>query len=184
MLLAVLALGGGIMRADEGSFTQQLSPAEMHRAGLDKLTPEERAELDLLVAKGTKTVVKEVVRTVTVVQEAEPTPKAVAARASESKSAAEGGGWLNWLKPKPAAEKAKVPVPVIESQIPGKLRGWGPHTVFTLANGQMWAVSDYSTQNLIHPLDSPSVKITPVSIFGYDMDILGTDLRVRVRPVN
>ena len=107
-------------------------------------------------------------------------------RASESKSATEGGGWLNWLKPKPAqkTEKAKAPVPVIESQIVGKLRGWDPHTVFTLANGQMWAVSDYSTRSFIHPVDSPAVRITPASIFGYLLEIPEVDAQIRVRPIN
>jgi hypothetical protein len=193
LALAVLGLGwGAALRADEPTFTQKLSADELHRAGLDKLTQDERAELDRLVA-GTKTVtrtvVKEVVKEVPV-PAADPTPEAVAARATGSASAAEAGGWLNWLHPKPKAkkegprQKEKPAEMMIIAHIVGKFSGWGPHTVFILDNGQAWAVSDGTSHNLTRPQLNPEVRITPKSVFGYMLEIPSADAQTRVRPMN
>jgi len=193
LALAVMGLCWiSALRADDLTFTQKLTPEELHRAGLDKLTPDERAELDRLVAGAktvtktvTNTVVKEVVKTVEV-PAAEPTTTAVSQRAAQSNSAAEAGGWLNWLHPKPKTktEKATPPELVIVAHIVGKFYGWDPHSVFHLDNGQLWAVSDNTTHNLLHALMNPEVHITPQTPFGYLLQVPDADAQTRVRPVN
>ena len=195
LALMVLALAGSVVRADDVSFTQGLSQEELHRAGLDKLTADERAELDRLVSgKKTvvKTVVKEVVHTVTVEAPAapiaEPSPAAVSKRATESASATEAGGWLNWIKPKPkpkAEPKPKAPEFLIESTLVGSFSGWDKSTAFRLANGQVWLVSDYSSRQFIHAVDNPRVVITSASIFGYLLEMPDNDeVHIRVRAGN
>jgi hypothetical protein len=50
LTLACALLGGGLLRAAEPEpFTKSLTPEEFAAAGLDKLTPEQRAKLDALV---------------------------------------------------------------------------------------------------------------------------------------
>ena len=191
----VLALFCAVVRADDTPFTSSLSPEDFHRAGLDKLTADERAALDALVS-GKKTVVKEIVRTVTVeapvAPASDPSPAAVSKRATESSSASEAGGWLNWIKPKPTpvkpkADKSKTAAPefLIESTLVGKFRGWDKDTIFHLANGQAWVVSDYTSVHFIHSVDNPRVTITSGGIFGYILKMPDNDeVMIRVRAAN
>lgn len=225
----IIALCGVVgVRAAGGQtsgFVESLTPQEQQGAGLDRLTPAEKAALDALVARRlsgppaasapapastsaaspapaqpfTQSPVPARTSGVAAPTPApaappavgslppknppeleEPSARAVTRRASEVSSAAEGGGWLNWIKPRTPRKE----VPIIESQVAGKLGGWDAHSVFTLANGQRWAVSDYSMRSFVHPLDAPRVRITPNSIFGYVMEIPEVDLRIHVRPVN
>ncbi len=72
LILIGSLLGASVLRADDASFTKSLTPAEFAAAGLDKLTPEERAKLDALVharqsgavAKATEETTKVVTATV------------------------------------------------------------------------------------------------------------------------
>jgi hypothetical protein len=72
LILIGSLLGASVLRADDDSFTKSLTPAEFAAAGLDKLTPEQRAKLDALVharqngavAKATEETTKVVTATV------------------------------------------------------------------------------------------------------------------------
>jgi hypothetical protein len=94
LILIGSLLGASVLRAEDDSFTRSLTPAEFAAAGLDKLTPEQRAKLDALVharqngavAKATEETTKVVTATVR-----DETTKAVTetVRAETTKAVAE-----------------------------------------------------------------------------------------------
>jgi hypothetical protein len=168
-----LLLVGGL-RAQEAGFSAQLTPEERQRAGLDKLTPEERAALDELVAKYGRALATNLV--------VEPSPQAIEKRAREAPTASEGGGWLSWIKIKPSE---KAPDLVIESRLVGSLRQWSQGTVFNLENGQAWKVSDYTSYVLAPALVNPVATIRPDKFFGaYIIEFPAKGFRIRVVPAN
>ncbi len=69
----------------------------------------------------------------------------------------------------------------VRSQITGRFEGWGPGTRFTLANGQVWEVSDgsYGTYNL----QSPAVTVQRASMGTFMLQIEGAGKAPRVRRV-
>jgi type II secretory pathway pseudopilin PulG len=70
----------------------------------------------------------------------------------------------------------------IESTIAGRFAGWGPSTLFTLANGQVWKVVDGSQAEL-QPVTGPQVRIVR-NLFGtMFLEIEGTNASPKVRRV-
>jgi hypothetical protein len=67
----------------------------------------------------------------------------------------------------------------IESHIPGNFEGWYPNAVFTLANGQIWQISDGSTRHLYRT--NPKVKIRRGSFGSFFLEIEGDNNSPRVR---
>ena len=170
----VLIVAG--LRAQDAGFSAQLTPEERHRAGLDNLTPEERAALDGLVAKYGNALASNLV--------VEPSPQAIEKRAREAPTAREGGGWLSWIKIK-ATPSEKAPDLVIESRLSGKLGQWSQGTIFRLENGQAWKVSDYTSYVLAPPVENPVATIRPDRIFGaYYLEFPEKGIRIRVVPAN
>lgn len=80
-----------------------------------------------------------------------------------------------------AVKERKVrPPEVIESKIVGSFKGYGPRTVFRLANGELWRpTNDYVVT--YSPIESPNVIIYRDS-FGYKMFVEGAS-SVRVKRV-
>jgi len=79
-------------------------------------------------------------------------------------------------------KKPEEPAQAIESTIAGTLSGWGPATLFTLANGQVWKVVDGSQADLA-PVSNPRVKIVR-NLFGtMFLEIEGTNASPKVRRV-
>ena len=68
----------------------------------------------------------------------------------------------------------------IESSIVGKFDGWGAHTRFRLANGQLWRVADDSEASLWER-DNPKVKIVRNAIGTMFMEVDGSKQAPRVR---
>ena len=82
------------------------------------------------------------------------------------------------LEPK----KRDEPPASIRSTIVGSFSGWGPATLFTLANGQVWKVVDGSQADLA-PVSNPPVTITR-NVFGtMFLEIEGTNASPKVRRV-
>ena len=77
----------------------------------------------------------------------------------------------------PAAIQAVVDS--VKSQIDGIVEGWGPGTVFTLANGQRWQVADGSRADLY--LKSPKVTVKRAVLGGYLIELEGTNKTARVK---
>ena len=114
-----------------------------------------------------------------------PAPRAAEPRATEPR-AAEPRAVEN-RPPLPQApaqfglEQRPNPVELasIESSIPGNFEGWYPNAVFTLANGQIWQISDGSTRRLYRT--NPKVKIRRGSFGSFFLEIEGDNNSPRVR---
>lgn len=72
-----------------------------------------------------------------------------------------------------AEQTAKAdPDAVIETSIVGAFNGWWPKDKITLANGQVWQISDDSTGAV--KLTDPKVRITRRMFGGYTLEIEGS----------
>lgn len=70
----------------------------------------------------------------------------------------------------------------IESTLQGSFEGWGPNTQFTLANGQVWKVTDGSSASLERSVD-PKVRIVR-NMFGTTfIEFEGSNNSAKVRRV-
>ena len=90
----------------------------------------------------------------------------------------------------PAAVKAaeqsfgqpqKAVVNAIESTIPGKFEGWEPNQQFTLANGQVWRISDGSSAYFVG--NDVKVRIEKGAFSAHFMKIEGSSQYPSVRRV-
>ena len=97
-------------------------------------------------------------------------PRAVEARPAAPQTPAQFG-----LEQRPNP----VELASIESYIPGNFEGWYPNAVFTLANGQIWQISDGSTRRLYR--SNPKVKIRRGSFGSFFLEIEGDNNSPRVR---
>lgn len=121
------------------------------RAGLNKLSSEERAALDNFLRDYVAGKQKD------------------AAAVAATKAVDE------------AVKERKVQPPtVIESRIVGSFKGYGPRTVFRLANGETWKPTDDDVVTN-STVESPSVVIYR-DFFGYKMFVEGASM-VRVKRV-
>jgi hypothetical protein len=129
-----------------------MGPETYERAGLNKLTSDERAAL----AEFVRTYVAGKQKDAAAVAAAEAVDRAV-------------------------KEKKVQPPQVIESNIVGTFKGYGPRTFFHLANGEVWKpTNDYI--ETYSPVESPKVVIYRNDLFGYKMLIQGGGT-VRVKRV-
>jgi len=80
----------------------------------------------------------------------------------------------------PADRRGKE-LDALESSIPGPVNGWNASTRFTLANGQVWRVSDGSHADL--DLQSPKVRIERGILGSFYLRIDGTNRSPRVQRV-
>jgi hypothetical protein len=71
----------------------------------------------------------------------------------------------------------------VESTLLGTIDGWGPGTIFRLANGQTWRVADDSSNSIIEQ-QNPKVRITRNALGTLFMEIEGTNKAPRVRRLN
>lgn len=156
-LLPALAFAGALAAAEP--FSRSLAPADFAAAGLGRLTPQELARLDALVAAL-----------------AAPSPAApsVAAPAAVPGRSPAGPG----RRAASAAEEETV-----ESRLTGEFRGWEPRAVFVLENGQRWQETAGTTYAGT-PLAAPAVRIRAGALGAYWMRIEGVRLEVKVRRVD
>ena len=154
-LAVVLAIGlARFALAEESAFDLEkaMGPETYERAGISKLTSEERAALSEFVRNYVAGKQKD----------------AAAVAAAEAVDRA-------------VKEKKVQPPQVIESNIVGTFKGYGPRTFFHLANGEVWKpTNDYI--ETYSPIESPKVIIYRNDLFGYKMLIQGGGT-VRVKRV-
>jgi len=184
----------------QDKFSQTVRPEDFAAAGLAKLTPEERARLDVLIAdfKGGATVSVD----------AMAAQLAVARRATEAAAAARSAAEERANKAERAVEEAKadatqtkkaeagffakakvmlmpgseVEYLAVESRIKGKFDGWEGRTVLNLENGQRWQIAN--AENYYTPvIEGPKVVITPAAIGGFWMSFPELRKKVRVKPL-
>jgi len=181
LVLVMLVAAVRIWAADAG-FSGSLSPGDLKATGLDRLTPAERQRLDELIASYQHDTVaaaqKAAADAVVAKQAAEAEAKAAKAEAAESKAGKKG-----------FFAKAKVMIVPgtqieyleIKSTIPGKFSGWGPYTVFPLANGQRWQVANNNDSYYTPKQENVEVEIRPASTGGFWMYFPTLKSRVRVK---
>lgn len=133
---------------------QQMSPEQFKAAGLDKLSPQELANLNAWL---NNTLEVETTR---------------AAELAKDKVETESRGFLSFGRTDP-----------IESRIDGPFRGFARGRSWTLENGQVWEQTDDASLSGVRK-DSPGVKITPGMVGNvWYMAIEGYNTRAKVRRV-
>jgi len=166
-------------RAEE-AFSKAIRPEDFAAAELGKLSPEALAKLDELV-QAYKSGAVAAARAEAEAQAAKAAAAVAAQEKEKEKQKAASPGFFAKAKVflTPGTE---VEYNAIESRIAGNFKGWGPHTVLVLENGQRWKVvndDEYNTR----AVDSPKVLVYPASFSGFWLELEGTSVRVRVTPV-
>ncbi len=123
VFLAVVVLAAGATGGAQERFSERLTPEQRKAAGLDQLSPEQRAALDALVAgdqaAGEKRRREEVRKELRAEVKAEVKAEAKAEVRKE-------------------VDEQRMAEVRILSKIAGKFDGWDGRTVFPLENGQVW----------------------------------------------
>lgn len=70
---------------------------------------------------------------------------------------------------------------VVESTIVGEFKGWTGTTKVTLANGQVWQQAESGRDGF--PMNSPKVKIKPMSFGSWLMYVDGCNCEMRVKRI-
>lgn len=84
---------------------------------------------------------------------------------------------------RPVVKKQKDIEPAaIHSSVVGRFEGWSPGTVFTLANGQVWKVTDDSDA-VLPIMQNPKVEITRGLLGAYFLQVEGHTNSARVARV-
>lgn len=172
-------------RAAEDDFTRSISPADFAAAGLDRLTPAQREHLDALIAafkKGLVTAAQQATEEARVA-------KQKAAEALAAQHAAEAETAVSKRDQKGFFAKAKVMlVPgtkieyaEIKSTVLGSFEGWSGRTVFHLANGQQWQVTNSNEDYFTPPKKDVAVEIRQAALGGFWMFFPSLDKQVRVK---
>ncbi|QDH70820.1 hypothetical protein [Marilutibacter alkalisoli] len=166
-IVAALALApAAFAQQSAPPIEQEMSAGEFRAAGLDKLSPEELANLNRWLDRKVETVAAEVTAQVT---------EQVTEQAREEgrKEVVEKNrGFLTFGSNEP-----------ITGVMAGSFRGFGKGRVYTLDNGQVWEqVDDVTLAGVRNP--NPNVTIRP-SLVGnvWYMSIEGYNKRAKVRRV-
>ena len=101
-------------------------------------------------------------------------PQPAQPRAAPAPAPAENFGLEH--KARPADEVA-----TIETYIPGRFEGWRPGVRITLANGQVWQVTDETSRYVL--LDNPKVVVRRGVMGAFFLDIEGDNRSPRVRRI-
>lgn len=164
-----------------GEFTKNLSPEKLRASGLVKLTPEEIAQLEILIENYKTGAVEQAVAAV---PPAPPSPAAPAVKpAPEAKSGGILPDWVGALITLKRAEEAPAKRQVLETRIAGEFDGWSGRTSFKLENGQVWTQVNNESYVYTPALKSPKVKIFPASFGTFWLEVEGVNQRCRIRPV-
>jgi type IV secretory pathway VirB10-like protein len=186
----------GCAFAETDKFSQIVKPDDFTSAGLSKLTPEELARLDRLIADYKSGALEAAQKTAADAATAQAAAEARASQAEAETKAAVAA--TERARQEAQAEKAKrtadaaaaaeaarkaaasastenkviispgtrVEYRAFESHIVGKVDGWDAHTVFTLENGTRWEVADYTHYFNGGSIANPKVTVAPTKVFG------------------
>jgi len=109
---------------------------------------------------------------------AAPAPMAAAAAPAAPALAPEQNFGL-----RPVVKKQKDVEPAsIRTSVVGRFDGWAPGTIFTLANGQVWKVTD-DTDAVLPIMQNPNVEITRGLLGAYFLQVEGHVNTARVARV-
>jgi hypothetical protein len=158
------------------SFWQSLTPEQRAKAGLETLSEEQRAALDVLAegyveARSEHAVHYARAKAIAEVK-AEAKAEAKAELAAEQKASV-------GLTPKPSAAETET----IRSRVVGTFREWGPNFTFRLENGQVWMAERNAESRFFGARENAEVEIRPASLGTWKLFLLPEGLWVRVRRV-
>jgi lipoprotein-anchoring transpeptidase ErfK/SrfK len=105
---------------------------------------------------------------------AAPAVAAVAPAAAPAVAPEQGFGLRPAVKKQQDLEPASI-----RSSVVGRFDGWAPGTIFTLANGQVWKVTD-DTDAVLPIMQNPNVEITRGLIGAYFLQVEGHTNSARV----
>jgi hypothetical protein len=162
LAFVLLATAGAAHAQSTPSLQQRMGGPTFHRAGLDKLDPQELHALEQWLAAH---------------------PDALAPPPSETRSAATAAERASG-HPGVRAAKAGPSRETIASHVAGRFGGWQPGDVLTLANGQRWRVVDDSSLDTGKALDAPAVTVKPGLVGGWLLKVEGYNASARVQPAN
>lgn len=152
LALALLIAATGVHAQTFSSLEERMSQADFKRAGLDKLSPGELKYLDRWLQ---------------------------AHGAAGDAGAPVVVGSANMYGYRTPVDQART---VVESTLVGKFRGWGSHSTFNLANGQVWKTSDGSSGSC-QQITDPRVTIKPMMLGSWLMYVHGCSDSLRVERV-
>lgn len=187
-ILVMNALADGLYSQEK--FSQAVQPKDFSAAGLAKLTPEERAQLDALVESyksGALATVRrdaEVAAAARIAAEARAieAERAVEQAKTETKQVKQAqAGFLSKAKVM-LTPGTEVEYLAVESRIRGKFSGWEGRQIFNLENGQRWQLANpesYYTPEMA----GPKVLITPAALGGFWMSFPELRKKLRVKPL-
>jgi hypothetical protein len=167
--------------AEESHLKRTLTPEQFQRAGLNKLTPEELAELERLVQlrqAGETAVTPNPPRSpvATVGSDAEVSNGAAAPDKALPQGEAAFGMEEKLYR---AVEKQQKVPSEIRSPIIGKFTGWKGGTTFELENGQIWRQADNGSFYM-PGLKSPTAVIRKGLLGTFFLNVEGYNSRVKV----
>ncbi|MCS0587705.1 hypothetical protein ACFQ09_01100 [Massilia norwichensis] len=84
--------------------------------------------------------------------------------------------------PPAAQKKMSADESRIRSTVVGRFDGWGPGSSITLANGQVWRVTDGS-EAVMRPMQDPKVEVSRGLLGGYFLQVEGYNNSARVSRV-
>ena len=151
-LAFALLFAAGASAQEFSSLEERMSDAEFRGAGLDRLSPEELANLN------------EWLRTRLTAQQAAP----AASRSGEGFRSEDG------LFNNDSMDRGDI-----ESAYAGTFTGWSQGTVIRLENGQEWKVNE-PTSFRVPPVENPMISIKPAMLGSWLMKVEGYNRSVRV----
>lgn len=193
IILAVLTPGWALA----GEFTQTLSAEELHRLGLDQLTPEQLAALNARIeqykalassptdstpATASKPAATPATAAGQTTASSQPSPAAAPAQASSGNKYVPD--WVEALITLKRVESApEKTTKRLESRLVGDFSGWSGRTNFKLENGQIWQQVNSGEYRYTPPLRAPKVMIYPAAFGTFWLEVENVSERCRVKPI-
>jgi hypothetical protein len=191
LLLSVTLIAAA--RAEEPGFWEQLTPAERRAAGLDRLTPEQRAALDRLAERFLHPGAADIGAVIEqsrqqIREEARQEVRAQVRAEVKQEVRAEVKQELQAEEKAKAATRAGLPAgeegpAVIRTRILGQFHGWSGATTFRLQNGQVWVQSNSDDSYWVPTMENPEVELRPSKLGGWKLYLTAKGTWVRVHRV-
>jgi hypothetical protein len=159
----ILLLGAPLFSLADFDLREELDPEVYQESGLEKLSPDELARLNVAVAELLGK------REAKVLEESE-IPQG------------EDRFGLETIKSRVASMFQSAGPERIESRIVGEFKGWGGNSKFVLENGQIWQQSDKS-RFVSRKMDSPMVDIRRGALGSYLLKVEGYNSSVKVKRI-
>ena len=162
LLPLVFAIGSAaaLSASVTGDFYSLLTEAERRTAGIDRLSEEQRAALNVLANRWVEQKAESAIH--------DARQRAIAEVRAELSAEA------------PATPTAAEPV---RTRLVGEFRGWETGTVFALANGESWAVDGPVAPRTFSARRSPVVELRPDAAGEWWLHLRSENAAVRVKRV-